>query len=88
MDEGAELMDKEELLGDVSTSPIWSKSSPFIVCEVSSGVGNIYDVDLRLLTLVSWSTTSFMASYPTSPTLGTAAIATSTSTKSTVPTKG
>ena len=46
-------IDVQELLGDVSTSPIWPKLSPLIVCEGSSGVGDIYAVDLRLLTLVS-----------------------------------
>ena len=75
-------IDVQALLGDVSMSPIWSKSSPFIVCEGSIGVSDIYAIDLRLLTLVSESTTSLMASSPASPTSGT-----STSTTSTVPTK-
>ena len=46
-------IDVQTLLGDVSTSPIWPKSSPFIVCELSSVVGDIYADDIRLLTLVS-----------------------------------
>ena len=46
-------IDVQALLGGVSTSPIWPKSSPCIVCEGSSGVSDIYAVDLRLLTLVS-----------------------------------
>ena len=46
-------IDMQAFFGDVSTSFIWPKSSPFIVYERSSGVGNIYAVDFRLLTLVS-----------------------------------
>ena len=46
-------IDVQVLLGDVSISPIWSKSSPFIVCEGSSGVSYIFAVDLSMLTLVS-----------------------------------
>ena len=46
-------IDVQALLGDVGTSPIWSKLIPFIVCEGLSGIGDIYAVDLRLLTLVS-----------------------------------
>ena len=74
-------------MGDVLTSPIWTKLIPFIVCEELSGFGNIYAVDLRLLTLVSYSTTSLMASPVSSPALCTAAIAASTSATSTVPAK-